>query len=280
LFINFLLQDLENLYSNYFAVQESTSGVRSSTTHSEYDDQYNHVLPTIPELVATYVNTNEIPELDERENDETDVDYTTTGVGIPDSLDALPMQFRNGCGCAKNCFTQLTYETVFNRISSLREMEKNEKELIIMGALKKLGVDKSRCRGTERKRVRYAYTFEGQSVCVEAFKVCYDIKERQLRNLTKHVNDFGVVPREHKLKRRRPSNAFKFDVIQNVVLFLTNFANEIGLPQPVPLSGGKNEPPIYLPTDTTKRHFTKSTRRHAIKVRYNMLDFHCSKTSG
>lgn len=69
------------------------------------NDQYNHSLPTIPELVATYVNTNEIPELDDRENVERDVDYTTAGVGIPYSLDALPMQLRNGSGCAKNCFT-------------------------------------------------------------------------------------------------------------------------------------------------------------------------------
>lgn len=47
-------------------------------------------------------------------------------------------------------------------------------------------------------------------------------------------------------KRRRPSNALPFTVIENVK-FLKRHANDFGLPQPAPLHGCDSTPPVYLP---------------------------------
>lgn len=165
-------------------------------------------------------------------------------------IDNLEDIYYSGCGCSKNCFQQFTLCRIQENILSLREMAKNEKEMFIMGTLKKIGMD-GRCKG-ERKRIRYEYIFEGIRVCQQSFFVIFDTKERTLKNITKHMREHGVEPRVHGHTGRRAPNAFSLDTIRDVVMYLLNFASEVGLPQPAPPRGRQEEPPVYLPSSYTK----------------------------
>ncbi|XP_053376640.1 uncharacterized protein LOC123565268 [Mercenaria mercenaria] len=130
-------------------------------------------------------------------------------------------------------------------------MSKNEKEMLLMGTLKRIG-DNSRCKNKERTRQRYDYYFDGKTICQESFSFIFDTKHKTLRNILAHMKEHGTEPRVHGHTGRRAPNAFAPDVIRNAIQFLINYASEVGLPQPAAPRGRSDEPPIYLPSSDTK----------------------------
>ncbi|MES9883078.1 MAG: hypothetical protein ABW185_19615 [Sedimenticola sp.] len=132
---------------------------------------------------------------------------------------------RTECGCTKNCMSQFTQDEIEQNILLLRELEKTEKEMLLMGVLKQCGIDKKHV--TERKRVRYSYVYRNQRVCRQAFQLLYDTKERTLDNIQKHMQSHGATPRVHANTGRRPHNAFKFDEIKVSVMFLAHLSRRL-----------------------------------------------------
>ena len=60
------------------------------------------------------------------------------------------------------------------------------------------------------------------------------------------MNEHGTVPRVHKKTNRRPQYAFSFEELRRAVQFITNYAEEKGLPQPA--VRGKSAPVTFLPS--------------------------------
>ncbi|XP_048771609.1 uncharacterized protein LOC125677540 [Ostrea edulis] len=164
------------------------------------------------------------------------------------------------CNCSSNCLDNFLKSEITDHIYRLREMTKEEKEMYIMGSIKKVGNKKVTSKRKERKRARYEYSFESQAICRKAFLIVYDTTEKVFKNIAKHLDDHGAVPREHGNKGKKPVHALQFEEIQRAILFITNYAAEVGMPQPEAPRGSDGIPPIYLPSSDTKK---------AIHQRYN-----------
>lgn len=173
-------------------------------------------------------------------------DTITPQVSLGEEESDLQEKVRTGCGCPQNCFSSIDDDTIVEHIYNLREMEKETKEMYLMGALIKIGSDPKRSRYGERKRTRYEYRFERNIICRKAFLTIYDIGEKALKNLIRHINENGNVPRIHGNTGKKPRHALAFGDVEKVVQFIIKYAEENGLPQPADI------PPVFLPASTTK----------------------------
>ena len=173
---------------------------------------------------------------------------------VPQNDDDL-MPF--SCKCLRNCLTHFERSELISHILNIRELNKDEKELMIMGVLQKVGKDDLTTKKKTRKRIRYVYKFKGVSVCHEAFQIIYDITDHVLDSLMKHVNSHGIVPRVHGNTGRTPKHSLVYDDIVRAVDFIKSFADEHGLHQPAAPRGEDGPSPIFLPVATTKRDVHK-----------------------
>jgi hypothetical protein len=158
----------------------------------------------------------------------------------------------SGCGCQRNCVDQHTVSDMYSFLLNLKEMEKSEQELLIMASLIGNIETETTQRGKKRQRSHYQFTFKGRGVCKKTFMVLFNVGKHALQNIMKHVQEHSVTPRVHKNSGRKPLKALDFETIKAVVQFLSNFADEFGIPQPAAPRGRDGDAPVYLPSDNTK----------------------------
>ena len=80
---------------------------------------------------------------------------------------------------------------------------------------------------------------------------CLRIEQKKLENLQKHLSEFGLVPRTHGNKGKKPKRALTFPVVKNVVKFIQQHAEVFGLSNSAPLRGRDCMPPVFLPASQT-----------------------------
>ena len=129
----------------------------------------------------------------------------------------------------------------------MMELEKNEKEMFVMGMLMAGEYSQAVAKRGKRKRAAYQFTFQGEEICVGMFRYVNDVGQSVFKSLKKHLSDHGPVPRVHGNAGRRPHHALTFDEVKFSADFIKAFANEFGMPFPSPLHGRANKPPTYLP---------------------------------
>ena len=79
----------------------------------------------------------------------------------------------------------------------------------------------------------------------------YDVGKHALQNITKHKQEYGVVARNHQNSGRRPSKSIiNYEDVCAVLHFISNYSQEVGIPQPAAPRGRDGEAPVYLPSDT------------------------------
>eukprot|EP00117_Sycon_ciliatum_P016477 scpid44506/ scgid15886/ len=137
-------------------------------------------------------------------------------------------------------------------------MEKGEKELVILGLLEssKYSTDTT-THGKKRKKQWHRYTYQGEEVCAGGFRLLYNIGSKQLKNLKKHLEENGLVPRTHGNVGRKPKHALSYDTVSAVVQFLKTYTERFGIPQPAPTRGRAGAPPTYLPASSTVKSIHK-----------------------
>lgn len=155
------------------------------------------------------------------------------------------------CSCNKNCMDSFSKEDVQEHVFSLREMEKNEKEMFIMASLQKYRNEGT--RNGKRRRVRYRFMFGGVQVCKTVFCHVNDIGKKTLRAIIVHIGKNGAVPRIHGNVGKKPHNALHYEEVKFSVEFLLTHADIHGLPMPAAPRGIDDAPPIYLPCHCTKK---------------------------
>ena len=104
--------------------------------------------------------------------------------------------------------------------------------MYIMGSIKRVGSKNMTSKRKERKRLRYEYSFQEQGICRQAFLIINDITEKVLKNINKHVSAAGAIPRVHGNTGKKPLHALKYEDIHKAIIFITNYAAEVGKPQP------------------------------------------------
>ena len=213
----------------------STVDCRSSDSDSDHTDDTFHPEIVVDSTTASGFNEEE----NDRLSDDEEEGCTDESIG-------------SGCNCQQKCLLNIPRDQIQDHIFNLREMDKESKDMYIMGALHRVNRDSKRSRYGERMRTRYEYKFNATNICRKAFLIIYDIGERTLKNLIRHVNLNGNIPRIHGNKRRKPVHALSFADIERAVSFIVHFSEENGLPQPAAPRGRDDTAPVYLPADMTK----------------------------
>ena len=131
-------------------------------------------------------------------------------------------------------------------------MSKEEKDMYTMGSLVESN-KKTNKRGKKRMRSRQTFMFSGERVCKKTIMLSFDIGKHFLQIIITHMNTQGVTPRKHGNNGKKPSHSLKYEDIRLVVQFISNFADEFGLPYPAALRGRDDVPPIYIPSDMTRK---------------------------
>ena len=70
---------------------------------------------------------------------------------------------------------------------------------------------------------------------------------KQFKNIQKHFQSNGLVPREHGLTGHLPATTYSYEAVSDGVHFICAYAEIFGKPQPAARYGRATNPPIYLP---------------------------------
>ena len=109
------------------------------------------------------------------------------------------------------------------------ELTHNELDLVILGKL--LACTNSDDIATSEmitKRQHTTFLHGGYKVCKKTFTFLHGIGVKRLRNIMKHFQRSGVIPRTHGNMRKRPYNALSLDTVKFVVTFILNYSEQHG----------------------------------------------------
>jgi len=81
--------------------------------------------------------------------------------------------------------------------------------------------------------------------------VVYDVGKHALQNITKHMQEYEVVARNHQNSGRRPSKSHNYEDVCAVLHFISNYSQEVGIPQSAASRCRDGDAPVYLPSDST-----------------------------
>ena len=155
----------------------------------------------------------------------------------------------------------------------MREMDKTDKDMYIMGSLVESSEKENTKRGKKRLRSTLTYTYLDTKICKKTFMLIYDIGKHSLQNIVSHLKTHGTIPRIHGNVGRKPKHSLKFEDIKAAIQFVVNYSEQYGIPQPAAPRGRDNDPPIYLPCDTLKKHVHEQYTEHCAQSENRALKY-------
>ena len=237
---------MDEIYNDHFGQRESQPREDESQEqpHAEEGDDEQGADVNTEEVINRNIReyASSVPEEAEDESEEEDGEITRVRRSLV-----------TGCKCKTGCYHQFTQAQIFDHILNVREMDKSEKDLYVMGTQVSSSNDSTNTRRGERKQVHHSYKFDGKIICREVYKIIFDIGEKHLRNLSTHMKRNGTIPRTHGNKGRKPHHAIGFNDIKKVVQFVINFSDENGIPLPAAPHGSDDIPPIYIHSSFSKK---------------------------
>ena len=93
----------------------------------------------------------------------------------------------------------------------------------------------------------------GEKVCQAVFLYANSCTRHVLQKVQAHLEAGCVVTPTHGLSGKKPWNVHSDEENLSATLFIQNYADVHGLPQPAAPRGHNKPPPIYLPCHTTKK---------------------------
>ena len=92
---------------------------------------------------------------------------------------------RQGCGCSFDCYKQFTDDEVFQIRLQMQEMEKPQRDFVLLGKLQVLGKGADTSVSHSHK-TSSQYAHDHRILCKSAFCFLHCIGEKVLKNLRKH----------------------------------------------------------------------------------------------
>lgn len=107
--------------------------------------------------------------------------------------------------------------------------------------------------GQKRNRSpRCNFQFQSGPICRDVFLFMYGINDSHLHRLREHYENSGLSSRTHGNTRRLPKNTLPFAVVEDVKLFLANYAEEHAISLPGRIPGYKDKDIKLLSPHETK----------------------------
>ena len=141
----------------------------------------------------------------------------------------------------------------------MTELPKENLDLILMANLQQNRVKSAHIKRTtthreekERQRASVKFFLHGKQVCKFTYLFAHGVGNTRYRNLCKHYDAHGFTPRRHGTTERCAANALSLNDEQNVINFITNFADYNAMPLPGRMPKMKDYTVMMLPSDVTK----------------------------
>ena len=209
------LQLIEEFESNFYGTDEQSCdrSFRRSTPVDSEDDEY---------LSPTEYDSDTRCSIEEIHIGQNEMQGSSTC--DDEEVAIIASEFENGCGCKEQCYQQFGVDEIYEFRLSLKELDKHDRDLFLMGKLQTSMKDPSTVSHarsskavSKKQRLKVIYAFDHRIVCQHAFCFIHDIGDFTLHSLKKHISEAGPCPRDHGSKGRKPHNAYPFDIIQNAV---------------------------------------------------------------
>ena len=180
----------------------------------------------------------------------------------PTTLEEVSEKAQQGCKCSgKNCFLAVPTSALWNLRRMTEAINSEIRETFLAGQLLIVARRASVSHGgqaqaagpEERHRVTYAYSVHGEKVCQAVFLYANSCTRHVLQKVQAHLEAGCVVTPTHGLSGKKPWNVHSDEENLSATLFIQNYADVHGLPQPAAPRGHNKPPPIYLPCHTTKK---------------------------
>ena len=146
--------------------------------------------------------------------------------------------FDQGCHCIEgdtkgSCIKQFAFDEYEDTVLNLRELTKEQRDLIILGQL--LAITPSSF-SNKLKNPPSLYMYRGLRVCWQTFYFIHSVSEKRLTALKNHLNIEGVTERLHGNTKKVPVNATTYEETEKLKLFIKNYANvnAVNIPGRVP----------------------------------------------
>ena len=125
----------------------------------------------------------------------------------------------------------------------------------------------------------YSYDVDDTDVCKVVFTYAHNISEWTLKTLQGNSAQDIISPPRHGSEGTMPCNALPADEVEEVKIFIRNYATVNGLPQPAAPRGHNKQAPTYLPCVTTKKQVHAEYSKAGGKVAYSTFAKLWSKPS-
>ena len=174
-----------------------------------------------------------------------------------------------GCSCSLGptkspCSKLIRRETVSATRLNCLEMTNSDLDMVVLSHLdahRRIEeitdtTGDSTITGVQQKhRIAVDYFFQGKRVCKSTYLFVHAIGPKRYKNLVRHYEKHGLVPRMHGNVKRLPPNTVLLDRTKLIVRFISNFATVHALPLPGRLPGQfSDEKALLLPSHMSKRY--------------------------
>lgn len=146
-----------------------------------------------------------------------------------------------GCKCSRGpCSSQFTKETIIANLNNCHELSSWELDLVVLANKQAV----TRVENVAQKRntsPRCNFLFQSMPICRDMFIILYGISDVRFRRLWEHYENSGLSSRTHGNTKRLPKNTTPYAVVEDVKLFLSNYAEENAISLPGRIPGYKDE---------------------------------------
>ena len=144
------------------------------------------------------------------------------------------------------CSSLFSQKIISTSQMDCQEMSKAELDLVILSHLE---AKRRTFEGSEgSSHVTITYWFHGHRVCKTTYLFLHAVGPKRFKNLVAHFGQNGMVLRTHGNTKQLPANTVSYSVTQDILHFITYYANVYGLPLPGRLSGQySSEKALLLP---------------------------------
>ena len=234
----------------------------------------------IPEATTTPENSA-IPEQHGNRQEHEAPPNSPPGVASPEE-DMCKKFKEQTCGCRKvpgkqHCSGLFPVDHYLELRAQSSFLTRDKLDLVLMGSimctvLRDDCVRDGRHKPAKRRKLTtMMHMHEGHEVCKKTFCFLYGIGKDRLRAVKENYLGNGLVTRTHGNKKRLPHNASSPDTINNVVMFLQNYAEENAILLPGRIPSHKRDDIKLLPSSRSKRVSCKT------RINYKILHcLHCA----
>ena len=141
----------------------------------------------------------------------------------------------------------------------MAELSKENVDLVILANMQQNRVNSSQTKqttshkeGKERRRASVKFFLLGRQVCRSTYLFAHGVGIKRYKNLCKHYDNHGFGPRRHGNVGKSSHNAFSISDEQNVISFISNYADYNAMPLPGRMPKMKDYTVMMLPSDVTK----------------------------